>query len=106
MATTTITIRTNGESTVIETTGSTLGSVNENINGTVKNWTNGITNGATNGTSNDNTNGYIFGHGHANGQQFNAASDINDDPDRVKFAYWVPNVSGGLVISKIPQRTK
>ncbi|GAB4384182.1 MAG: dimethyl sulfone monooxygenase SfnG [Elainellaceae cyanobacterium] len=23
----------------------------------------------------------------------------------VKFAYWVPNVSGGLVISKIPQRT-
>ncbi|KAK5165848.1 uncharacterized protein LTR77_008771 [Saxophila tyrrhenica] len=30
---------------------------------------------------------------------------INSDPDRVKFAYWVPNVSGGLVISKIPQRT-
>ncbi|OQO14333.1 hypothetical protein B0A48_01209 [Cryoendolithus antarcticus] len=30
---------------------------------------------------------------------------INADPDRVKFAYWVPNVSGGLVISKIPQRT-
>ncbi|WP_035297227.1 dimethylsulfone monooxygenase SfnG [Brevibacillus thermoruber] len=24
----------------------------------------------------------------------------------VKFAYWVPNVSGGLVISKIPQRTE
>jgi len=23
----------------------------------------------------------------------------------VKFAYWVPNVSGGLVVSKIPQRT-
>ena len=23
----------------------------------------------------------------------------------IKFAYWVPNVSGGLVISKIPQRT-
>ncbi len=23
----------------------------------------------------------------------------------VKFAYWVPNVSGGLVISNIPQRT-
>ena len=23
----------------------------------------------------------------------------------MKFAYWVPNVSGGLVISKIPQRT-
>jgi len=25
--------------------------------------------------------------------------------DALKFAYWVPNVSGGLVISKIPQRT-
>ncbi len=25
--------------------------------------------------------------------------------DAVKFAYWVPNVSGGLVVSKIPQRT-
>lgn len=30
---------------------------------------------------------------------------INADPERVKFAYWVPNVSGGLVVSKIPQRT-
>ncbi|KIW30969.1 dimethyl sulfone monooxygenase SfnG [Cladophialophora immunda] len=30
----------------------------------------------------------------------------NSAPDRIKFAYWVPNVSGGLVISKIPQRTK
>jgi NADPH:quinone reductase-like Zn-dependent oxidoreductase len=30
---------------------------------------------------------------------------VNADPERVKFAYWVPNVSGGLVISKIPQRT-
>jgi dimethylsulfone monooxygenase len=26
-------------------------------------------------------------------------------PDDLKFAYWVPNVSGGLVVSKIPQRT-
>jgi FMNH2-dependent dimethyl sulfone monooxygenase len=26
-------------------------------------------------------------------------------PDQIKFAYWVPNVSGGLVISKIEQRT-
>jgi FMNH2-dependent dimethyl sulfone monooxygenase len=26
-------------------------------------------------------------------------------PEPVKFAYWVPNVSGGLVISKIEQRT-
>jgi FMNH2-dependent dimethyl sulfone monooxygenase len=23
----------------------------------------------------------------------------------IKFAYWVPNVSGGLVVSKIPQNT-
>jgi FMNH2-dependent dimethyl sulfone monooxygenase len=27
------------------------------------------------------------------------------DPDMLSFAYWVPNVSGGLVISKIEQRT-
>ncbi|KAK4141008.1 luciferase-like domain-containing protein [Dichotomopilus funicola] len=32
-------------------------------------------------------------------------SQLNSDPDRLRFAYWVPNVSGGLVISKIPQRT-
>jgi hypothetical protein len=25
--------------------------------------------------------------------------------DPLSFAYWVPNVSGGLVVSKIPQRT-
>ena len=25
--------------------------------------------------------------------------------DHVKFAYWVPNVSGGLVVSTIEQRT-
>jgi hypothetical protein len=41
-----------------------------------------------------------------NGAHFIAPADVNDDPDRVKFAYWVPNVSGGLVISKIPQKTK
>lgn len=46
------------------------------------------------------------GNGALNGSHYTAASDINDDPDRVKFAYWVPNVSGGLVISKIPQRTQ
>lgn len=34
------------------------------------------------------------------------ADKLNSDPDRLKFAYWVPNVSGGLVISKIPQHTK
>lgn len=44
--------------------------------------------------------------GHTIGNQFVAASDVNDAPGRVKFAYWVPNVSGGLVISKIPQKTK
>ncbi|GAB7350182.1 hypothetical protein MBLNU459_g0845t1 [Dothideomycetes sp. NU459] len=33
------------------------------------------------------------------------AEKLNSAPDRLKFAYWVPNVSGGLVISKIPQRT-
>ena len=27
------------------------------------------------------------------------------EPDALKFAYWVPNVSGGLVVSKIEQRT-
>jgi FMNH2-dependent dimethyl sulfone monooxygenase len=30
-------------------------------------------------------------------------SDTQSQP--IKFAYWVPNVSGGLVISKIEQRT-
>jgi len=30
-------------------------------------------------------------------------SDTTDAP--IRFAYWVPNVSGGLVISRIPQRT-
>lgn len=33
------------------------------------------------------------------------ADSLNSDPERVRFAYWVPNVSGGLVISKINQRT-
>lgn len=32
-------------------------------------------------------------------------SDILYDRDPIKFAYWVPNVSGGLVISDIEQRT-
>ena len=30
---------------------------------------------------------------------------IDQHSDAVKFAYWVPNVSGGLVVSKIEQRT-
>ncbi len=32
-------------------------------------------------------------------------SQTSHSDDAVKFAYWVPNVSGGLVVSKIPQRT-
>jgi FMNH2-dependent dimethyl sulfone monooxygenase len=31
---------------------------------------------------------------------------ITPPPGAMKFAYWVPNVSGGLVVSKIPQRTE
>ncbi|KQT60153.1 dimethyl sulfone monooxygenase SfnG [Methylobacterium sp. Leaf456] len=30
---------------------------------------------------------------------------IRTPSEPIRFAYWVPNVSGGLVISKIPQRT-
>ncbi|WPH01679.1 putative GroES-like superfamily, Luciferase-like domain, alcohol dehydrogenase-like protein [Acrodontium crateriforme] len=47
-----------------------------------------------------------------NGTDFSAgnelayADNLNSDAERVKFAYWVPNVSGGLVISKIDQHTK
>lgn len=33
-------------------------------------------------------------------------ASTTDSTDAVKFAYWVPNVSGGLVISKIEQRTR
>jgi len=32
-------------------------------------------------------------------------SQASSTPAPVKFAYWVPNVSGGLVVSTIPQRT-
>lgn len=38
-------------------------------------------------------------------QDLSYADSLNSDPNRVRFAYWVPNVSGGLVISKIKQRT-
>ncbi|KAG9258129.1 methanesulfonate monooxygenase [Emericellopsis atlantica] len=34
-----------------------------------------------------------------------AIHPLNAESDRLLFAYWVPNVSGGLVISKIPQNT-
>jgi FMNH2-dependent dimethyl sulfone monooxygenase len=30
---------------------------------------------------------------------------MSDQDQQIKFAYWVPNVSGGLVVSKIEQRT-
>ena len=32
-------------------------------------------------------------------------SNVTSSTDAVKFAYWVPNVSGGLVVSTIEQRT-
>ncbi|KAJ4299733.1 hypothetical protein N0V90_004979 [Kalmusia sp. IMI 367209] len=38
-------------------------------------------------------------------KQNSGPHELNRDPNRLLFAYWVPNVSGGLVISKIPQRT-
>jgi alkanesulfonate monooxygenase len=44
--------------------------------------------------------------GNDGANQFIAAPEVNGSPDRLKFAYWVPNVSGGLVISKIPQNTQ
>ena len=36
------------------------------------------------------------------------STSISDSRKRepIRFAYWVPNVSGGLVVSKIPQRTE
>lgn len=50
------------------------------------------------------TNGLLVNGGLHNDLEY--AEKLNADPERLKFAYWVPNVSGGLVISKIPQRTK
>ncbi|KAK4052498.1 hypothetical protein OIV83_002300 [Microbotryomycetes sp. JL201] len=40
-----------------------------------------------------------------NGTDHLFASNGNQAQDGLQFGYWVPNVSGGLVISKIPQRT-
>jgi len=34
-----------------------------------------------------------------------SSTEKNAQADSIKFAYWVPNVSGGLVVSKIEQRT-
>ncbi|KAL9024079.1 MAG: hypothetical protein Q9196_006778 [Gyalolechia fulgens] len=44
-------------------------------------------------------------------ENFQHADKLNADSSRIKFAwvfirYWVPNLSGGLVVSKIKQRTK
>ncbi|KAM3068219.1 hypothetical protein ACMFMG_011265 [Clarireedia jacksonii] len=69
------------------------------------------TNGSVNGHHGDHSSGDLKGYTNGivtnrHNVRYSAASDINDAPDRVKFAYWVPNVSGGLVISKIPQRTE
>ncbi|KAB8349429.1 hypothetical protein FH972_023456 [Carpinus fangiana] len=69
--------------------------------------------GDANGTSPPNGLAIPSGHDHLSEFDPNNSAEedmayhdrINADPDRVKFAYWVPNVSGGLVISKIPQRT-
>ncbi|EAT91759.1 hypothetical protein SNOG_00264 [Parastagonospora nodorum SN15] len=52
----------------------------------------------------DSTNGHT--NGATDGYTPTKQLDLNQDPDRVLFAYWVPNVSGGLVVSKIPQKTK
>ena len=30
---------------------------------------------------------------------------MSQEQQPIRFAYWVPNVSGGLVVSKIEQRT-
>ncbi|KPI40906.1 Alkanesulfonate monooxygenase [Cyphellophora attinorum] len=54
---------------------------------------------ATNGTPS------LADNGRVNNGLPNGVPDVNSDTDRIKFAYWVPNVSGGLVISKIPQKT-
>ena len=54
------------------------------------------------GTPLDGTNGVTNS---SDSYDMSYADNMNSDPERVKFAYWVPNVSGGLVISKIPQRT-
>ncbi|MCY6411601.1 dimethyl sulfone monooxygenase SfnG [Acinetobacter sp. VNH17] len=32
-------------------------------------------------------------------------TENNSNPQQIRFAYWVPNVSGGLVVSNIEQRT-
>ncbi|KAJ8070591.1 hypothetical protein OCU04_000964 [Sclerotinia nivalis] len=74
--------------------------------------------GPASGHSGAISNGYVNGDSHTrlieyansvttngNNAHFSAEPGLNDAPDRVKFAYWVPNVSGGLVISKIPQKT-
>lgn len=38
-------------------------------------------------TSDDTNGNHANGNGHLNRDAFVAAEDINDDPDRVKFAY-------------------
>ncbi|KAL8911712.1 MAG: hypothetical protein Q9171_003165 [Xanthocarpia ochracea] len=57
---------------------------------------NGVSNGVNNGVA-DST---------ATVGSLEYTDKLNSSPSRIKFAYWVPNVSGGLVISKIEQWTK
>ncbi|KAF2720879.1 bacterial luciferase-like protein [Polychaeton citri CBS 116435] len=61
-------------------------------------------NGNSNGLANRLNGVNVISNGYAE-DPLAHADKLNADPDRIKFAYWVPNVSGGLVISKIPQRT-
>lgn len=57
-------------------------------------------------TKGDDGNTTLGGEQEDDDPQIAYADRLNSDPDRLKFAYWVPNVSGGMVISKIPQNTK
>lgn len=50
-------------------------------------------------------NGILANTSDITSQDLSYADTLNSSPNRVRFAYWVPNVSGGLVISKIAQRT-
>ncbi|KAG9185936.1 alkanesulfonate monooxygenase [Alternaria panax] len=58
---------------------------------------------ASNSSETNGTNGHNVEttHGYTPATQL----ELNQDPDRLLFAYWVPNVSGGLVVSKIAQKT-
>lgn len=94
---TTITVNPDGTVIIADAKSITTGLGSLSLNGSVTGSATGRVNGWVNGAANGEA---------INGTHYVAEPGINDRPDRVKFAYWVPNVSGGLVISKIPQRTK